>query len=145
MSSELSDRQLEEAKNIFHHFDKDRDGRLSVDEAKRALAALGLLVQNIHRFDVRKTGSLELGPFLRAVGQGYQTTTMNVNHLKLAFVDWDTDKNGVISPAQIKHLMKQGGYPPGITEADVDELIEFADTNGDGQLSLVELAELLTK
>ena len=44
MTSRLSDKQVEEAKGMFAHFDKDKDGKLSLEEAKEALAALGLTV-----------------------------------------------------------------------------------------------------
>ncbi|EGD82444.1 hypothetical protein PTSG_03108 [Salpingoeca rosetta] len=139
----LSDKQLRDGKLMFAHYDTDHDGKLSLEEAKEALVALGVTVDNIHRFDLRKTGTLELGPFLRAVAQGFETTELTGSHLKLAFADWDTSGEGYITPKQIKHLMQQGGYPPGITEADINELIQVADDNGDGKLSLQEMSQLL--
>ena len=73
----------------------------------------------------------------------FQTSTLTERHLQLAFSDWDTRGTGHITPKQLRHLMHKGGLPPGITDADVDELIEFADSNQDGKLSLQEMTELL--
>lgn len=63
---------------------------------------------------------------------------MSSKHLALAFKAWDTQKTGYITPQQLRHLMEQGGYPAGISKADMEELIEFADADHDGKLSFKE-------
>jgi Ca2+-binding EF-hand superfamily protein len=93
----------------------------------------------------------------------WQTTIVDKRLLDAAFKGWDTQGEGGITPKQIKHLMTRegacnlaghtrgmvGGYmflpwqpilglPPGISMKDVDDLIQYADSNRDGLIDYRE-------
>lgn len=58
--------------------------------------------------------------------------------LETAFKEWDGDNRGYINPAQLRHLMVNGGDIPGISQKDIDEMIHEVDKNGDGRIDWPE-------
>ena len=52
----------------------------------------------------------------------------------------DTDKNGFLSTVEMKLVLAE--YQPDISDAEMDGMIQLADTNGDGKLDYEEFATL---
>jgi len=63
-----------------------------------------------------------------------QTFKMDKSTLAKAFKMWDHANQGFVKPAHLRHLLNDRGLPPGITEADITEMIEHADQDGDGKI-----------
>ena len=59
-----------------------------------------------------------------------------------AFTSFDADDNGVLSPAEFYGAMKFLGLPD-VSAEDVVDMIEAADTNGDGTVDYREYLEML--
>jgi Ca2+-binding EF-hand superfamily protein len=61
---------------------------------------------------------------------------------KEAFTVVDMDHDGMITPAELRHLWKRLGDP--ISDEQLAEIFAKADTNEDGLISLEEFVELVT-
>jgi len=59
-----------------------------------------------------------------------------------AFREFDRDGNGLISAAELKHIMAALGER--LTDEEVDETMKDADLDGDGYLNFEEFANLVT-
>lgn len=53
--------------------------------------------------------------------------------IKTTFRVFDSDGNGYISAAELRHVMSTLGEK--LTDAEIDEMILEADTDGDGQVN----------
>ena len=54
---------------------------------------------------------------------------------------FDQDGNGLISAAELRHVMTYLGEK--MTEEEVDEMISFGDVDGDGQLNYEEFVRMI--
>ena len=59
------------------------------------------------------------------------------------FKVFDRDGNGLISAAELRHVMTNLGEK--LTDEEVDEMIREADIDGDGQINYEEFVMLMTK
>ncbi|EDQ87442.1 uncharacterized protein MONBRDRAFT_33348 [Monosiga brevicollis MX1] len=143
MAARLSDKQHADAKAVFVQLAGAKQA-LSYTEATSALEALGLEIKDVADFDQDKSGSLRYPEFANCVAAAHRTTIVDARLLKAAFKGWDTRDTGYITPKQIMHLMESGsGLPLGISKADVKEMIEYIDRNGDGHIDFDELTKAL--
>ena len=81
-ASQQSAPTAEEIQEIFHHFDKDQSGSLSIKEVSAAMrrigyAAAGLTTSKaLHMFDDSRTGSLSLDEFTELVHAVHEETSL---------------------------------------------------------------------
>lgn len=61
--------------------------------------------------------------------------------IKEAFKVFDKDGTGVISAAELRHVMTNLGEK--LTDTEVDDLIKEADVDGDGQINYEEFVKLM--
>ncbi|XP_076442019.1 calmodulin-alpha-like [Babylonia areolata] len=150
MADQLSPDQIEEFKEAFLLFDKDRDGTITTKELGTVMKSLGQnptdteLQDMINEVDVDGNGQIDFGEFL----------TMMVRHaakveggdddteLKEAFKVFDKDGNGFISAAELRHVMTNLGEK--LTDEEVDEMIREADIDGDGQINYEEFVNMMS-
>ena len=62
---------------------------------------------------------------------------------KTVFAQFDTDKNGFLSNAELSRALK--ALPPGPQQGSIDDLVKTMDANGDGSLSVMEWLNNLAK
>ena len=62
---------------------------------------------------------------------------------KSVFAQFDTDKNGFLSNAELARALK--ALPPGPMQGSIDDLVAKMDANGDGSLSVMEWLNNLAK
>jgi calmodulin len=58
-----------------------------------------------------------------------------------SFKVFDEDGNGVISAAELRHVMTNLGEE--LTDEEVDEMIRGADVDGDGQINYEEFVKMM--
>ena len=62
--------------------------------------------------------------------------------IREAFRVFDKDGNGVISPAELRHVLCNIGEK--LTDEEIDEIIRDADVDGDGTINYEEFVLLMT-
>ena len=146
MSSSISDEEKKLFRENFEAFDVNGDGRLSVKELSIALRSLGFHMTDkdaeavFNEADRDGSGYIDFDEFLRLI-----TTHMKEPYTKEELIEafniFDEDKSGFISAQELKSVWMQTGDK--MKASELDEIIQEADLNGDGQLSIEEFSQLL--
>jgi calmodulin len=148
MAEQLTDEQIAECKEAFALFDKDGDGIVTIQELGTVMRSLGQnpteaeLQDIIIQVDGTGTldGTLDLSEFLDLMARRIKDTEPG-EELRDAFKVFDTDGNGFISPAELRHVMASQGDP--VTDEEVEDMIRQADTDGDGQVNYAEFVKMV--
>lgn len=116
-------------------FDKDGDGSITTIELGSIMRNLGqnpteqALVQMIDEVDADGSGTIDFAEFLTLMARKMKTKDAESEILQ-AFKVFDKDGSGKISADELRQVMANLGEP--LSEEEVDEMINEADTNGDG-------------
>lgn len=142
--------QLKQLKDIFSRFDMDHDGSLTQLELAALLRSLGLkpngdqihiLLANI---DANGNGSIEFDELVDAILPDInEQVLINQDQLMEVFRSFDRDGNGYITAAELAGQMAKMGHP--LTYKELSDMMQEADTNGDGVISFNEFANILGK
>ena len=130
----------------FLKFDKNGDGFIKSSELGNGLRSLGFHIEESHlkelveEFDRNSDGKVTFEEFYHVVNVRMKTP-LTEEEIKEAFVLFDKDNNGKITAAELKNALMSWGEK--LTEDQVNEFIEDADTNGDGELDINELVRIL--
>lgn len=133
-AEELSAEQIYELKEAFTHFDKDGDGTITTKQLEEVLEAVGrkpegALLQTINNtMDTDGHGTINFQEFLTLMSK-----VIKKKELRDMFNRFDNNKDGFISVSELHDAMKMLGNK--FTDEEMDELVEEADQDGDGQVS----------
>ena len=136
----------EDCSHHFLKFDRNGDGFITSSELGSCLRSLGFHIEEKHlkelieEFDRNNDGKVSFEEFYHVVNVRMKTP-LTEDELKEAFALFDKDNNGKITSAELKKALMSWGEK--LTEDQVNEFIEDADTNGDGELNIQELARIL--
>ena len=134
---QLTEEQKQEMKEAFALFDKNGDGTITCAELGVVMNNLGQnpssveLQDMINEVDVDGNGTLEFEEFCQLMARQTKETNQE-DELKERFKLFDKDGNGLIDRDELRTVMQQLGEK--LSEDDIDEMIEDADKNGDGQI-----------
>lgn len=150
-NSQISEENMKRYREIFETFDDNQDGRLCLTELKPVIQCCGYNPTDdetekfMAEFDKDANGTIEFEEFSAfmeklQVDQGSpEEQKERMQETLTEFKKLDTDGNGYIDREEIKAIMC-----PDATDEEIDELLNLADTNGDGKLDCEELAKFLT-
>jgi len=142
----FSKEQLEDFKEVFNLFDKDRDGRLSVDEVSKVFKTLGVAAGDdsvkrmIERVDANKSGAVEFGEFV-IVMQHQPKTPREDARLLAAFKIYDINNDGYITKQELQTVMEQCGEK--LSDKEAQTMIDQADTDHDGRVNYREFINMM--
>jgi calmodulin len=146
MAEHLTDEQIGEFKEAFSLFDKDGDGSITIQELGTVMRSLGQnpteveLKDMIREVDVDGNGTIDFSEFLNLMARKMKDTDSD-EELKEAFKVFDKDQNGFISAAELRHVMINLGEK--LTDEEVNQMIQEADINGDGQVDYEEFVKMM--
>merc|ERR1719453_858316 len=144
---DLTIQQRQEIKEAFELFDTDGSGSIDANELKTAMRALGFQpkTEEIKRMltdlDVDGNGTVEYEEFegLMAGKMGSKNPKEELLKTFMIF----TDGGDKITCANLCAIAKELGES--LTEDDLQEWIEEADTDGDGQINESEFLAVMKK
>ncbi|SCL90075.1 centrin-1, putative [Plasmodium berghei] len=146
--NELNDEQKLEIKEAFDLFDTNGTGRIDAKELKVAMRALGFepKKEDIRKIisDVDKDGSgtIDFNDFLDIMTIKMSERDPKEEILK-AFRLFDDDETGKISFKNLKRVAKELGE--NITDEEIQEMIDEADRDGDGEINEEEFMRIMKK
>ncbi|KAJ8322169.1 hypothetical protein KUTeg_000640 [Tegillarca granosa] len=125
----------------FSLFDKDGDRSIDTREFITALRALGrnpteaevkAMIKNV---DLNKNGKMEFEDFKLFVEKGRKQSNQNLRtELKEAFEIFAGDKQYIHKKDLFRICTKLGQEP--LTDDQVNQIMKFADTDGDGKINI---------
>ncbi|XP_029298245.1 caltractin [Cottoperca gobio] len=146
--SELTEEQKQEIKEAFDLFDTDGTGTIDVKELKVAMRALGFepkkedIKKMIADIDKEGSGTIDFSDFLSIMTVKMSEKDCKEEILK-AFRLFDDDGTGKISFKNLKRVAKELGE--NLTDDELQEMIDEADLNGDGEINEQEFLRIMKK
>ena len=147
MTDQLTKEQITEFKEAFSVFDKNGDGTITTKELGTVLRNLGQnpteseLQDMISEVDVDGNGSIDFLEFLSWVLARKTNDTDADGELVEAFKIFDRDGNGLISAAELRHILTKLGEK--LSDKEVDEMLKEADKDGDGHINYEEFVIMM--
>ena len=145
----LSKNERDGLAKVFKAFDKNGDGKLSMQEVKEGyLEHYGKVMSDeevetmFNAVDTDRSGFIDYSEFVVAAMNENQLTTNE--KLQAAFKMFDKDGSGIISPEEIKEVLSFGGTNALSKEA-IDAIVKQVDENGDGEISFEEFVDMMKK
>ena len=144
----LSKNERDNLAKVFKAFDKNGDGKLSIDEVKVGyLEHYGKemtseeVMNMFNAVDTDRSGYIDYSEFVVAAMQQRQLTSQD--KLQAAFRMFDKDGSGIITADEIREVLQFGGTQT-MTAEEVDQIIFEVDANGDGEISFEEFVLMMT-
>ncbi|OWM66440.1 calcium-dependent protein kinase 28-like isoform X2 [Punica granatum] len=146
LASTLDEDELADLKDQFDAIDVDKNGYISLEEMKQALAKdlpwklkESRVLEILQAIDTNTDGSVDFHEFVAATLHVHQLEEHNsekwFQRSQVAFEKFDIDKDGFITPEELRmHTGLRGSIDPLLEEADIDM---------DGRISLSEFRRLL--
>ena len=145
---DITEEQKQEIKEAFDLFDTDGSGNIDQRELKVAMRALGFepkreeIKKMIADVDTNGSGVIDYNEFLDMMTQKMAERDPREEMLK-AFRLFDDDETGKISFRNLKRVAKELGE--NMTDDEIQEMIEEADRDGDGEISEDEFMRIMRK
>lgn len=145
---ELTEELKQEIREAFELFDTDGSGHIDVKELKVAMRALGFepkkeeIKKMVTEVDKDGTGKISFSDFLTVMTQKMAEKDSKEEILK-AFRLFDDDETGKISFRNLKRVAKELGE--NLTDEELQEMIEEADRDGDGEVNQQEFLRIMKK
>lgn len=134
---------------VFKAFDKNGDGKLSMQEVKEGyLEHYGKIMSDeevetmFNAVDTDRSGFIDYSEFVVAAMNESQLTTNE--KLQAAFKMFDKDGSGIISPDEIKDVLSFGGTNQ-LSKQSIEAIVKQVDENGDGEISFEEFVDMMKK
>nr|GMD49156.1 calcium-dependent protein kinase 28-like [Ipomoea batatas] len=146
LATTLDDEELADLKDQFAAIDVDKNGVISLEEMRQALAKDlpwrmkdSRVIEILQAIDVNTDGLIDFTEFVAATLHVHQMEEHNsekwLQRSQAAFQKFDVDRDGFITPEELKmHTGLKGSIDPLLEEADIDK---------DGKISLSEFRRLL--
>ena len=144
----MSDEQKTDIREAFDLFDTEGVGKIDTKELKVAIRALGFepkkeeIKKMIADIDPEGTGKLSFEEFLQLMSVKMAEKDSKEEILK-AFRLFDDDDTGKISFKNLKRVAKELGE--NLTDEELQEMIDEADRDGDGEISQDEFLRIMKK
>ena len=145
---ELTEEQKSEIREAFDLFDTDGSGTIDIKEMKVALRALGFdtskeeLRKLVAEVDKDGSGAVEFKEFLQMMTSKMADRDSREEMIK-AFRLFDDDETGKISFRNLKRVAMELGET--ISDEELQEMIDEADRDGDGEVSQDEFIRVMEK
>jgi centrin-2/centrin-1 len=145
---ELTEDQRQEIREAFDLFDSGGSGKIDAKELKVAMRALGFepkkeeIKKLISEVERDESGAIDFSAFLQIMTIKMSERDSKEEILK-AFKLFDDDDTGKISFNNLKRVAKELGET--LTDEELQEMIDEADKDGDGEVSESEFLRIMKK
>lgn len=138
---------VEELKQVFNKFDTNKDGKISPEEYKAILKALGkgnLLTKEVQKIfevaDLDGDGFIDFNEFVEVHKKNGGVKTAD---LQRAFQAFDKDNDGKITVEEVYELLRNLGERCSLR--DCHKMVRAVDANGDGVIDSDEFITMMTR
>ncbi|XP_043571876.1 calcium-binding protein 1a isoform X1 [Chiloscyllium plagiosum] len=150
---ELGAEEIEELRDAFKEFDKDKDGFIGCKDLGNCMRTMGYmptemeLIELSQQINMNLGGHVDFDDFLELMGPKLLAETadmIGVKELRDAFKEFDTNGDGEISTTELREAMKKLlGQQVG--HRDIEEILKDVDLNGDGRVDFEEFVRMMSR
>ncbi|CAN1270887.1 Calmodulin-like protein 8 [Linum perenne] len=146
MEAAMLEDQIQEFREAFCLIDANGDGFITVEELAMLIRTMDghPKKQEVHDMiseaDFLGIGAMNFHDFLNVMAGKMQENVGD--ELKEAFKVFDRDQDGFISPNELREVMMDLGEK--LTEAEAEQMIREADSDGDGKVNYDEFATMMS-
>lgn len=146
MAEQYTEEQIAEFKEAFSLFDKDGDGTIDAEELGTVLRSLGNqptdeeVEDMIKEADKDGNGTIDFAEFIEMMPTQERDDNAEEEMLE-AFRVFDTDGNGSITADELRQIFVNLGEK--LTEDEIADMIDEADTDGDGEINYQEFVTMM--
>merc|ERR1712151_146908 len=138
--------EVNELKEAFDTFDADLSGMISVSELIACFKKLGFdekhgaVTEMLQDIDQDGNGEIDFGEFFALMTMKFSKDTPRED-IEKVFKQFDADKSGDISIANLKAIARQMGDEIG--DAQLADVLKTADLDGDGLVTLEDFVQVM--
>ncbi|KAI5256995.1 calcium-binding protein 5 [Manis pentadactyla] len=149
----LGQDEIEELREAFLEFDKDRDGFISCKDLGNLMRTMGYMPTEMELTELGQQIRMNLGgrvdfddfvelmtPKLLAETAGM----IGVQEMRDAFKEFDTNGDGEITLVELQQAM-QRLLGEQLTAREISEVVQEADVNGDGTVDFEEFVKMMSR
>ncbi|XP_026996782.1 calcium-binding protein 1b isoform X1 [Tachysurus fulvidraco] len=150
---ELRPEELEELKDAFTEFDKDRDGLLNCKELGVCMRTMGYmptemeLIELSQQVNMNMGGHVDFEDFVELMGPKLLAETadmIGMKELRDAFKEFDSNGDGKISSSELREAMKKL-LGQQIKRKELEDIVKDIDLNGDGHVDFEEFVRMMSR
>ncbi|XP_072921519.1 calcium-binding protein 1-like isoform X3 [Hemitrygon akajei] len=150
---ELGAEEIEELRDAFREFDKDKDGFIGCKDLGNCMRTMGYmptemeLIELSQQINMNLGGHVDFDDFLELMGPKLLAETadmIGVKELRDAFKEFDTNGDGEISTTELREAMKKL-LGQQIGHRDIEEILKDVDLNGDGRVDFEEFVRMMSR
>ncbi|XP_076003825.1 calcium-binding protein 2a isoform X2 [Genypterus blacodes] len=146
----LQPEEMEELREAFREFDKDKDGFISCKDLGECMRTMGYMPTEMELIELSQQicgGRVDFEDFVELMGPKMLAETadmIGVKELRDAFREFDSNGDGQISLGELREAMKKL-MGQQLNHHEIDEILHDVDLNGDGQVDFEEFVRMMSR
>ncbi|XP_052420184.1 calcium-binding protein 2 isoform X1 [Carassius gibelio] len=150
---ELRPEEIDELREAFKEFDKDKDGFISCKDLGNCMRTMGYMPTEMELIELSQQINMNLGghvdfeDFVGLMGPKLLAETadmIGIKELRNAFKEFDTNGDGEISTGELREAMRKLlGQQVG--HRDLEDILRDIDLNGDGHVDFEEFVRMVSR
>ncbi|XP_028843742.1 calcium-binding protein 5-like [Denticeps clupeoides] len=149
----LADDEIEELREAFQEFDKDKDGLINCKDLGNLMRTMGYMPTEMELIALSQNINMNLGghvdfeDFVELMAPKLLAETagmIGLKELRDAFKEFDMDGDGSITIEELRNAMgKLLGEQT--NRKEIEDVVKEADNNGDGTVDFEEFVRMMSK